>query len=282
MKKIRLFFEMIKFEHTLFALPFAYLGYAFAARSQWRFSEIFWVTIAMLGARTGGMCMNRIIDRRLDELNPRTRLRALVTGEFSPVSAWIINFLSFAALFFAAYRLNPLCFKLAPVALFFLVIYHYLKRWTWLCHFGIGLVLAMAPLGGWMAHTGAIEPAQVVLSFAVLFWVAGFDIFYSLQDVAFDRSHGVHSLPARFGEKRSLEMAGVCHLLTIGCLIAVGIMIEIAWPYWTGLIACAVILLMEHRLIRRNAKKHLEFVFFAMNGTLSGFFFIVAMYSLLV
>ena len=279
MTKIRIFLEMIKFEHTVFALPFAYLGYWLGSRGHIVWAEVFWVTVIMMAARTAGMCLNRLIDRQLDAENPRTQTRALVTGVLSKVSVSAAVVVSLTALAIGVLQLNPLCGKLLPLAVLFLFAYHYLKRFTFLCHFGIGLVLACAPVGGWLAATGRWETAAGWLGLAVFFWVAGFDIIYSLQDEAFDRARGLQSLPAKVGASQAMAIAAVCHILTLIFLIGLGILQALTPLYWLGLVVAAVILTAEHFLIRLDRVKYVSAAFFTMNGFLSISFFVITLFS---
>ena len=276
MHKIKIFMEMIKFEHTVFALPFAYLGYVLGSDGRISMAGLFWVTAAMVAARTAGMSFNRLIDREIDARNPRTSGRALVTGELRPGFAWAIGTACLAVLIFAASRLNTLCLLLSPFAVVLLVAYNYLKRFSYLCHFGIGLVLACAPIGGWAAAAGRIGPEAVLLGLAVLTWVAGFDIFYSLQDTEFDRKEGLHSIPARFGTEKAVWVSRVLHLGTLLFLILLGIMMRISYIYWVGLAFAGAILAVEHALIGQGRTRHIGLAFFTLNGVLSMVFFVFA------
>lgn len=277
--KVRTFLEMIKFEHTVFALPFAYLGYVFGARGQLRWSELGWITLVMVAARTAGMCLNRIVDIDVDAKNPRTRARALVTGALTKRFAAAACALSFALLIYAVLQLPPICVRLLPVAIALLIAYHFMKRFTFLCHFGVGLVLACAPMGGWLTATGAFEPAAWALSLAVLLWVGGFDLFYSLQDADFDRSARLYSIPARFGEPAALQVAFFAHLGVTLLLGAVGIMLGLGWVYWTALTVSGCILGTEHYLVRQDREKHVNAAFFTLNGILSVVFCGMAVFS---
>ena len=284
LKKIKLFLEMIKFEHTLFALPFAYAGYVIGGitgreRGSWR--GLFWVTLAMVGARTAGMCLNRIIDRAIDAKNPRTQTRALVTGAISARLARAATILSLALLFISAARLNPLCLYLSPLAVAFLVGYHYLKRFTPLCHWGIGLVLACAPVGGWIAATGSFDPRALLLGSAVLFWTAGFDIFYSMLDLEFDRGAGLYSVPSRWGIRAALATARVCHVLTLIFLIGLGIMIPSNRIYWWGLAVAACMIAYEHYVMRNGEAVKVRTAFFNLNALISSVYLMTTVLSLI-
>lgn len=261
-----MFFELIKFEHTVFALPFAYLGMLLATNGWPSFSIFFWVTCAMVSARTAGMTLNRIIDLNIDEKNPRTKKRALVTGDFPLWGAWMAVIIALTVFFLSAYMLNPLCFKWSPVAIILLSSYHYVKRFSFLCHFALGAVLALAPMGGWLAVTGVFSWPPLFLSLAVLFWVAGFDILYSLQDFDFDRTYGFHSIPVKFGQPMALKISGWCHLGTVGLLLLFGWVAGLGVIYWTGVVVTAALLKAEHSLMAGGDLSHINTAFFTVNG----------------
>lgn len=264
--KIRTFAEAIKFEHTVFALPFAYLGMVMAEK-RWPHWKIFLgVTLAMVAARTAAMLFNRIIDVKFDARNPRTSHRPTVTGALPLPMAWLGVVISTALFFISAWMLNPLCFKLSPIALILLTGYSYVKRFSFLSHYVLGLVLSIAPIGGWIAVTGEFSWIPVLLSLAVLFWVAGFDIIYSLQDVGFDKNNGLHSIPVSFGERRALQIAGIGHFLTILFLAGFGLSAELGWVYWTGVVFVAALLKFEHSLIADGDLDRIQTAFFTING----------------
>ncbi len=266
-KKIKVFFELIRFEHTVFALPFAYLGMLLSQQSGWPSLKVFfWVTAAMVSARTAGMTLNRIIDLKIDEKNPRTRNRALVTGEFSSGQAWAAVALSSAVFFLSSFMLNPLCFKLSPIAILLLSTYHYFKRFTFLCHFALGLVLGVAPMGGWLAVKGEFSWIPIFLSLAVLFWVAGFDILYSLQDIDFDRTWGLHSVPVRFGQNTALKISTFCHAATVVFLFIFGGAAGLGGVYWAGVFVTAFLLGVEHWIVREGDLSKINAAFFTVNG----------------
>ncbi|HZG77204.1 MAG TPA: UbiA-like polyprenyltransferase, partial [Paenibacillus sp.] len=235
MNKVKVFLEMIKFEHTIFALPFAYMGAILAAVASQgtlpSWSDVGWVTLAMVGARSAAMGLNRVIDAAFDKENPRTALRAIPAGLLSKKEVLIFIAISFVLLFYAAGRLNPLCVKLLPIAVFFLTFYSYTKRFTWLCHVVLGLTIGLAPLGGWIAVTGSADGIAFVLYAAVAFWIAGFDILYACQDTEFDREKGLHSIPSRFGVARALLIARAFHVVTAAGLVAVWWLAELNWIY---------------------------------------------------
>jgi 4-hydroxybenzoate polyprenyltransferase len=273
LRKLRIFLDAIKFEHTIFALPFAYLGMVLAARANhgWPgIDKLFWITLAMAGARTLAMTLNRLIDARLDALNPRTANRALPKKLLNPGEMVVFAVLSAVVLGVAAWQLNPLCFKLAPVALIFLVGYSYTKRFTWLCHLALGVTDGIAPVGGWLAVNPTPSMANLLppalLGLAVAAWVGGFDLIYACQDIDFDRTHGLHSIPARFGPARALQISEMAHGASVGLLAAVGGILHLAWPFWIAVGIAAWLLIWEHRLVHPDDFSRLDIAFFNMNG----------------
>jgi 4-hydroxybenzoate polyprenyltransferase len=272
-KKIKIILEMIKFEHTIFALPFAYLGMVLAARAQhgWPgLDKIIWITLAMAGARTLAMALNRLIDAGADALNPRTANRALPRRLLLPREMLLFALAAAVLLVVSAWQLNPLCLKLVPVALVFLVGYSYTKRFTWLCHLALGLTDGIAPVGGWLAVNPSLSPSNLLvpalLGLAVAFWVGGFDLIYACQDIAFDRAHGLYSVPARFGPARALQVSELAHGASVGLLAAAGAVLGLGWPFWVGVGAAAWLLMWEHRLVRPDDFAHLDVAFFNING----------------
>lgn len=268
-RKTGLFLELIKFPHTVFALPFAFMGAILAARGIPAWPTLLWILLAMVGARSGAMAMNRLADRELDVLNPRTRERALPKGLVRRGEVILFTIASFALFLFAASRLNPLCLKLAPLAMAVLILYPYTKRFTALSHLILGLALALAPLGAWIAVTGRVAAAPAVLGLAVLLWVAGFDILYALADIDFDRTAGLHSMPARFGAAGSMAISRTFHALTILLLLSLMPLMDLRYFYVTGVILAAGLLLYEHLLLIRYGLKRLDAAFFTTNGILS-------------
>ena len=279
--RIRLFLEMIKFSHTVFALPFALMGAILAARGIPDGRTLFWILVAMVGARSGAMGMNRYADRDLDALNPRTKERALPRGLIRPAQVLALAGVSFALLLLAAYNLNPLCLALAPLAIVVLAGYSYTKRFTTLSHLILGLCLAFAPLGAWIAVAGRLEVAPLLLGAAVLCWVAGFDILYALADIPFDRAHGVFSIPARLGERGGLAVSLLVHALTPLLLAAVGSLLGLGAWYYAGVLFVLLLLAVEHVIIRRYGTSRLEFAFFNVNGIISVGIFLFTLADLL-
>jgi 4-hydroxybenzoate polyprenyltransferase len=267
------FLDLIKFEHTLFALPFAYLGMVLAAGGWPGWWTFIWITVAMAAARTAGMSLNRLIDRHLDARNPRTANRPLQTGKISVRTTVIGVVVSLGVLAVAAGLLNPVALLLFPGALFFLVVYPYTKRFTWLSHFWLGFTDGLAPAGAWVAVTGAFWrladlPAWMLLA-ALTFWIGGFDLIYACQDVEVDRREGLHSIPARFGIPAALRLAQLCHALTVGLLALVGAWFGLGWLYWLGLAVVAGLFIWEHNLVKPHDLSRLNLAFFNLNGYIS-------------
>ena len=271
-EKTRSLLEMIKFSHTIFAFPFALMGVVLASMAVGApptLAQILWICLAMVGARSGAMGLNRIIDAKIDAENPRTASRHIPAGKVSRAEAWLLVAGSFALLLFSAWMLNPLCFYLAPVALFFLTLYSYCKRFTSLAHVVLGICLAAAPIGAWIALSGDIQWPITALGLAVLFWVAGFDIFYALQDLEFDRSRGLHSIPAKLGVNRSILLVRVFHVLMIVLLLLLPLGTGLGWIYLTGVAVVAALLVYEHSLVKADDLSKLDAAFFNMNGYIS-------------
>jgi 4-hydroxybenzoate polyprenyltransferase len=267
--KLRTYLEMIRFAHTLFALPFAFMGALLAAGGLPSGRTLWWILVAMVGARSGAMAVNRIADRHLDAVNPRTRDRALPQGRISLGGAVTFVGVSFGVFLLAAWMLNPLCFVLAPLAILIVCGYSYTKRFTAGSHLVLGLSLALAPIGAWIAVTGSLAPPAVALGTAVLFWVAGFDVLYAFMDIAFDRQTGLFSLPARLGMANGLRIAGIFHTLTVGFLALLMPLLGLGAIYGIGLVCAAVLLLYEHCLVHRHGLAKLDMAFFNVNGVLS-------------
>ena len=249
---VRVFLREIKIEHTVFALPFAYVGALLAEGGVPPWDKIAWITVAVVGGRTAAMAANRLIDARMDAKNPRTARRALATGELKPaVMIWAIA-AGLALLVVAALELNPLCLALAPLAAAGLIVYPYLKRVTWGVHFFLGAVDALAPLGAWIAITGRFEAGAWLLFAAVTMWVAGFDILYALMDRDFDLREGIASVPARFGEGSGRALPQVLHLGVVASLTWLGIATGAHGWYWAGVAAAVILLGVEVALVRKG------------------------------
>ncbi len=282
LKKMKIILEMIKFEHTIFALPFAFTGAVLAARGIPTLRTILWITVAMFGARSAAMGFNRWADRKFDAANPRTRTRALPVGIVSPGQVILFTVASSALLILAAYMLNPLSFYLSPVALAIVFFYSYTKRFTYLSHLFLGLAISGAPLGAWIAVAGRVSVPAFVLGLAVLFWLMGFDTLYALQDMEFDHRAGLHSIPQRFGVRRSLWISRAAHTVTMGSLFWLGALLSLGWVYFTGVGISLVLIVYEHTLVKENDLSKLNFAFFNMNGYISMTIFIFTLFGLLV
>ncbi len=267
--KIKIILEMIKFEHTLFALPFAFTGALLAARGIPPGRTILWIIVAMVGARSAAMGFNRWADRKIDAENPRTKDRALPKGLVTPAQVIAFTVVSSAVLIFAASMLNPLSFCLSPVALAIVFFYSYTKRFTFLSHAFLGLGISGAPLGAWIAVTGKLEMPAVVLGLAVLFWLLGFDVLYALQDLEFDRGKGLHSIPQRFGIRRSLWISRASHAVTMVALFWLAWLLSLGWFYIAGVFVSLCLMLYEHTLVREDDLSKLNFAFFNMNANIS-------------
>ena len=267
--------EMIKFEHTLFALPFAFMGMILAAEGWPSWPTFGWIVMAMVGARSAAMAFNRWADRRFDAANPRTADRALPAGQVSSGFVVAFTLVSCALLVLAAWQLNPLALALSPLALLILLGYSFTKRFTSLAHLALGLALSGAPLGAWIAVRGDVTLTPLVLAGAVLCWVAGFDVLYALQDVEFDRQAGLYSIPVRFGETGALVISTTLHLVMIVLLA----MLPGTYPpglgtfYWVGVAGCLALLFFQHWIVRPGDLSRLNAAFFQTNGFLSVWLF---------
>jgi len=261
--------RMIRFPHSIFALPFALASVVLAAGRRFPSTEIVWILVAMVGARSAAMGFNRLADHATDARNPRTAARELPRGVLSRREVWAFVLLSAAALVLAAWRLNPLCLALSPVALLIVFGYSYTKRFTALSHLVLGLALGVAPVGAWIAIRGRIDVAPVLLGFAVLSWTAGFDIIYACQDVEFDRREGLYSIPARLGIRRALVVSRLLHVVTVALLAAVYALGGLHPLYLVGVSAVAGLLAYEHSLVRGEDLSRVDAAFFTVNGWVS-------------
>ncbi len=284
--KIRLFLELIKFEHTIFALPFAYLGMVLAARGLPTFHQFFWVTVAMASARTLAFAINRLADRRFDATNPRTAKRPSVTGALSPRLIAAFAVLSALLLALSAALLNPLALILLPGALLFLLGYSYTKRFTKFCHYVLGFTDGLAPMGGWVAVTGSIfAPSDLpawLLMFAVTFWISGFDMIYACQDVEHDRREKLYSWPSRTSIAGALFMARANHVLTVITLVLLGLTASLGWPYWIGLVIAAVLLAYENAIVKPDDLSRINVAFFNINSYIAIVIFLGTLLALVV
>jgi 4-hydroxybenzoate polyprenyltransferase len=278
--KIGVLLEMIQFKLTIFAMPFAFTGAFLAERGLPKAAAVWWIVLAMVGARTCAMGFNRIVDRRFDATNPRTAARALPAGAVSLAEAWAMVILAAALFFFACSRLNPLTLQLAPLALGLTLFYSYTKRFTAWCHVVLGAALAFSPLGGWVAVAGSLENFPYLLSVGVIFWVAGFDTIYACLDADFDRGVGLHSLPSRLGKVAAFRLAGVFHVIALLCFLLTGWQAGLNLWYYGGVVVAAGALLYQHLLVKPEDLSRIHASFFSMNGLISVIIFVATCLSL--
>ncbi|HMB45925.1 MAG TPA: UbiA-like polyprenyltransferase [Candidatus Methanoperedens sp.] len=276
LKKLKLYADFVVLKHTLFAIPFAYLGAFLASNGVPAFRILFWVGLAFLGARSAAMALNNLIDKDIDAKNPRTSNRELPAGRISLIEVWAIIMISYFFLFYSAYKLNPLCLLLSPVIPVTSIIYPYLKRCLPVSHFVLGLNLGYAPVGGWLAVTGqfnipfgANEIAMLILMFAVTLWVAGFDIIYSLSDIDFDLKNKLYSVPAVFGVKRALFVSFLSHILMLALLVLLMFVLNLGIIFKIGLVVIAALILYEHSLVKADNFSKVQVAFFNVNAAVS-------------
>jgi 4-hydroxybenzoate polyprenyltransferase len=270
--RIRTVLEMIKFEHSVFALPFALVGAILAARASGGFPTVrqfFWIVVAMVGARSAAMTMNRLADMEYDRRNPRTAARALPAGELSVGFAWMFTVISSAVLILAASQLNGLALKLSPLALAILFFYSYTKRFTAWSHFVLGFCLGMSPAAAWIAVRGSLDWRMLILCAAVTLWVGGFDVLYACQDIEFDRQAGLFSIPKRLGISRSLRIARAMHVAMVLLLGWLAFSFQLPWPAWVGIGVVSALLAYEHSLLKPNDLSKMNAAFFTVNGYIS-------------
>jgi 4-hydroxybenzoate polyprenyltransferase len=273
-RKLRTALEMIKVEHSVFALPFALTGAMLAARGWPHWRQVFWIVVAMVGARSAAMTFNRIADRDFDARNPRTEKRALPAGHLTLRFAAAFTAVSAALLVLAAWELNPLALKLSPVALALLLFYSYTKRFTLLSHIVLGMCLGISPVAAWIALRGDVSWSIVILGAAVTLWVAGFDIIYACQDVSFDRAMDLHSIPRKFGITAALYGSAALHVLMLALLVIVAEMSGLGWIALGGLVLVAALLAYEHLLVKPSDLSRVNAAFFTINGYISVLFFL--------
>jgi 4-hydroxybenzoate polyprenyltransferase len=281
MSQAVLYARLVKVEHTLFALPFAYVGALLAYHEVPDGHALFWITIAMVGARSLAMALNRLIDAGIDARNPRTASRELPSGALTVPGVIAFCVTSLAVFLVAVWQLAPIVRWLWPIPVAAFVVYPYLKRFTWLCHFWLGAVDGLAPVGGWVAVRGNLPWQAWALGGAVAAWVAGFDLFYSLFDVEVDRAQGLHSWAVRFGQSSAIAAARVLHVATIGLLVVAGFGLPVGWWYWLGVAAVGLLLAYEHSLVRPGDLRRLDAAFFTMNGVISVTFFVFVLFDVL-
>lgn len=268
-RKLTTLLEMIKFAHTVFAMPFALMGALLAARGMPSLLVFFWVVMAMVGARTCAMGFNRIVDRRFDAANPRTAARALPAGQVSLFESWLMVVMAGLLFFFACFMLNALTLLMAPLALGLTLFYSVTKRFTWLCHIVLGLALALSPLGGWVAVSASFHGYPWVLSLGVLFWVAGFDCVYACLDADFDRKAGLFSMPATFGRRNGFRVAVAFHALAFALFILTGLQTGLNYWYYCGIAVTGIALFYQHLIVTPRDLSRIRQSFFSMNGLIS-------------
>jgi 4-hydroxybenzoate polyprenyltransferase len=282
LKKISILLEMIKFKHTVFALPFAFMGAFLAARGVPGMWTFVWIILAMVGARTCAMGFNRIVDREYDRLNPRTSSRALPAQAVKLTEAWTMVLLAAVLFFFACYNLNHLTFIISPFALGLTLFYSLTKRFTWLCHVVLGLALAFSPLGGWVAVSGSLHAYPYALSLGVLFWVAGFDTIYACLDADFDVKAGLFSLPSRFGRQKAFRIAVLFHVIAFALFVLTGILSRLNFVYYLGILFTGAALFYQHLVVNPRNLSRIQLSFFTMNGLISLTLFVATWLSLTV
>ena len=274
--------SLVRIEHTVFALPFAYVG-AFLSVDAWPgLANMVWITVAMVGARTLAMSLNRLVDAEIDARNPRTAMRELPSGALSRAQVWLLCLLSLVVFLVAVFQLDPIVRWLWPIPVAMFAVYPYLKRVTWLCHVWLGACLGLAPVGAWLAMTGTAAWEAWAIGCAVVLWVAGFDLFYSLFDQEHDRAEGLHSWAVRFGERGVFAGARAFHAGTVLLLTAAGLGLDVSFLYWAGVLATAALLVYEHLLVRPGDLRRLDAAFFTMNGVISVVFFAFVALDVLV
>ncbi len=280
--RVALFARLIKIEHSVYALPFAYAGAFLAAGGVPSWSDLIWITVAMVGARSAAMALNRLIDAELDARNPRTAARELPAGLLGRGEVWAFTGVSLAVLVLAAFNLSPPCRYLWPVPVAAFIVYPYTKRFTWFCHYALGLTLGLAPAAAWVAITGQAATQAWLLFFAVGLWVGGFDAIYGIFDRDFDRAHGLHSLAVAIGSRRTLGVAALSHVGTIVLLSAVGALSGLVWVYWLGLLAVTALLAWPHIDIARRGLREVGMRFMAINGAVGLLYGAVVIAAVLV
>lgn len=269
MRKLKIILEMIKFEHTVFALPFAVMSAFIAADGLPSLEKLGWILVAMVGARSCAMAFNRLADAEIDSINPRTATRAIPAGLITKSTVWIFTIVSAGLLVLAAWRLNPLAFALSPVALTVIMGYSYTKRFTALSHFWLGLSLSISPVGAWIAIQGSFALPPIILCLVVLLWTAGFDIIYACQDVNFDRKHGLRSIPAKLGIRWALWLSSALHVVAVLLLLSIPFLVELGTFYYIGVGIVVLIFVYEHAIVKPTDLSRVNLAFFTLNGMIS-------------
>lgn len=282
MSKLTAHLNNIALSHSVFALPFAYMGAVLAAGGIPSGHDFFWITLAMIGARSAALALNNFIDLKYDRLHPRFTKRPMVTGEVKSWEAIILIIVSMGVFLLAAASLHPLALKLAPLAVIPLAVYPYMKRFSWTCHLVLGLALSIAPTGAWIAIKGTLPLGIVLLGLAVGIWIAAFDVIYGCQDVEFDKAHGLHSMPVQFGVQGALGLSKVMHVLSILLFAAVGLLFQLNWLYYVGVALAAAVLIYQHSIVSSTDFSKVTQGYFMRNGLVGMLVFLFTFVSLLV
>lgn len=282
MNKLKAHLENIALSHSVFALPFAYMGAILAVQGIPAMGDLFWITLAMVGARSAAMGLNALIDLKYDRLHPRFTKRPMVTGAVTPGEVVLLIAASLVVFVLAAAHLQPVCVKLVPLAVIPLAVYPYMKRVSWTCHLVLGLALSIAPTGAWIAITGSLAWPAVFLGLAVGIWIAGFDVIYGCQDVVFDKQHGLHSMPVRFGIPGALTLSRYMHAFSIGCFWLVGYQLQLGAIYFGGVVLAALVLIYQHRLVRDGDFSRVTQAYFMRNGLVGIFILLFTMLNFLL
>ncbi|HWR43356.1 UbiA-like polyprenyltransferase [Sporomusa sp.] len=281
MSKLKAHLDNIALSHSVFALPFAYMGAFLAAGGVPSGHDLLWITLAMVGARSAALALNNFIDLKYDRLHPRFTQRPMVTGVVKPWEAVLLIAGSLLLFLLAAAQLHPLCLKLWPVALIPLVVYPYMKRFSWACHLVLGLALSAAPVGAWIAVRGDVPPAVLILGLAVGVWIAAFDVIYGCQDVAFDKAHGLNSMPVRFGLEGALRLSKLMHVVSIAGFILVGNFLNLHSVYYVGVVMAAAVLIYQHSIVSPTDLSRVTQQYFMRNGLVGIVLFIFTVVALL-
>ena len=282
MNKLKAHLENIALSHSVFALPFAYMGAILAVQGIPTMGDLFWITLAMVGARSAAMGLNALIDLKYDRLHPRFTKRPMVTGAVTPSEVVLLIAASLVVFVLAAAHLQPVCLKLVPLAVIPLAVYPYMKRVSWTCHLVLGLALSIAPTGAWIAITGSLAWPAVYLGLAVGIWIAGFDVIYGCQDVVFDKQPGLHSMPVRFGIPGALTLSRYMHAFSIGCFGLVGYQLQLGAIYFGGVVLAALVLIYQHRLVRDGDFSRVTQAYFMRNGLVGIFILLFTMLNFLL
>ncbi len=281
--KIKEYGKLVMFSHTIFSLSFALLSMLLAAEGIPKFRTLFWIVVCFLGARTGANAINRVIDAEIDARNPRTANRQIPKGEMKKLEVVLFTAICFLVMLVGAYQLNFICFLLSPVALFLMIIYSYCKRFTYLCHLVLGVTCACAPVGAWLAITGKLSLLPLFMGAANTLWVAGFDIIYGSQDYDFDKANGLHSIPAKFGVKNALRISMLFHIITVLCLVIIGLLAsELGVIYFIGLIIIICLFIMEYRLVSPTNLSNVNIASYSVNQLVSIVLLLSALFDALL